>query len=63
MGTANIGIILNPNDNSFELYLDSDLYGLWNPETAMNDALTSESTSFIINYTGCPLMWGLPDYN
>jgi hypothetical protein len=57
-GTANKGIILEPNGQSFESYVDADFCGLWNPQTAMNDAMTSKSrTGFVINYAGCPLTW------
>ena len=52
------GIILNPTEHSFESYVDADFCGLWNPETAMYDPMTSKSrTGFVIMYAGCPLTW------
>jgi hypothetical protein len=57
-GTPEGGITLAPTDHSFESYVDADFCGLWNPETAMNDTMTSKSrTGFVILYAGCPLTW------
>ena len=57
-GTKDRGIILSPTEHSFESYVDADFCGLWNPETAMYDKMTSKSrTGFVINYAGCPLTW------
>jgi hypothetical protein len=57
-GTKERGIILNPTEHSFESYVDADFCGLWNPETAMYDPMTSKSrTGFVITYAGCPLTW------
>jgi len=57
-GTKERGIILNPTQHSFESYVDADFCGLWNPETAMYDPMTSKSrTGFVIMYAGCPLTW------
>jgi hypothetical protein len=57
-GTADKGIILKPTDHSFESFVNADFCGLWNPETALYDTLTSKSrTGFVITYTSCPLTW------
>jgi hypothetical protein len=57
-GTADKGLLLAPTQHSFVSYVDADFCGLWNPETAMFDTLTSKSrTGFVVNYAGCPLTW------
>jgi hypothetical protein len=49
------GIILAPTEHLFESYVDADFCGLWNPETAMYNPMTSKShTGFVIMYAGCP---------
>ena len=39
--------------------MDDDYGGLWNRETAMDDATTAHSrTGFIVTYRNCPILWG-----
>jgi hypothetical protein len=58
IGTADKGIILHPNDHSFEVYADADFSGLWDKDTAMEDPSTAKSRSgYVILYAGCPILW------
>ena len=58
MATKDEGIILDPTDEAFECYADADFAGLWNKETATDDASTAKSRSgYIIRFAGCPIMW------
>ena len=58
MATRDKGIILNPNDHSFECYVDADFQGGWNINTATEDSTTAKSrTAYIIMYAGCPIVW------
>ena len=57
-GTKDKGIELNPNDSSFECYVDADFAGLWDSESAEDDRTTARSrTGYIIKYGGCPIVW------
>ena len=58
MGTRNEGIILDPQDVSFECYADADFCGLWDKNTAEQDANTAKSRmGFLLTYAKCPLVW------
>ena len=57
-GTRDKGIIMIPNGSSFEVYADADFCGLWDKETAIDDASTAKSrTGYIIKYANCPIVW------
>ena len=57
-GTKNRGIIMDPNDQEFEVFVDADFCGLWDKDTAIHDPSTTKSrTGFIIKYAGCPIIW------
>lgn len=58
MGTRNQGLILNPTDKSFEIYVDADFCGLFDKERAEFDRNTALSrTGFVVKYAGCPIIW------
>jgi hypothetical protein len=57
-GTKDQGIIFQPNDQSFDCYVDSDFAGNWDREGASTDVDTARSrTGFVILYAGCPITW------
>ena len=58
MTMRNKGLILRPNDHSFDCYVDADFQGGWNAETATDDSTTAKSRSaYIIMYASCPIVW------
>ena len=57
--TAEKGMIINPNGNSFECWVDASHAADWKKENAMDDdATTKLRTGYILNYAGCPILWG-----
>jgi hypothetical protein len=42
-GNVDRGIIMNPTEHSFEIYVDADFGGLWDKETAEDDPTTAKS--------------------
>jgi Reverse transcriptase (RNA-dependent DNA polymerase) len=59
IGTVNKGIILDPTEHSFEVYVDADFGGLWDREIAEDSPITSKSrTGYVVMYAGCPIIWG-----
>jgi hypothetical protein len=58
MGTKDKGVIIDPNRNSFECYVDADFCGNWDQDTAEDDPTTAKSrTGNVIKYAGCPIVW------
>jgi hypothetical protein len=56
--TKDKGLILKPNNNSFDTYVDANFAGDWNPEEAPDDDVTARSRyGYIITYMGCPIAW------
>jgi hypothetical protein len=56
--TRDKGLILKPNDNSFDVYVDTDFAGNWNKEESEGDSDTARSRyGYIIMYMGCPITW------
>jgi hypothetical protein len=56
--TRDKGIILRPTEQSFDVYVDADYVGNWDPETASDDIDTARSrTGYIVFYAGCPIIW------
>jgi hypothetical protein len=56
--TVQQGIIMDPKDHSFEVYVDADFGGLWDREAAEDHPITAKSrTGFVIMYAGCPILW------
>ena len=57
-GTKDKGLILNPNNHSFDCYVDADFCGNWDRLNADVDPSTAKSrTGFVLMYGGCPLTW------
>ena len=59
LATRDAGIILKPDPSkSFDVWVDSDFCGQWDPDTAIYDPTTARSrTGYIIMYAGCPILW------
>ncbi len=56
--TQDKGMILNPKENSFNVYVDDDFAGNWNKEEASEESYTARSRhGYIIMYAGCPITW------
>jgi hypothetical protein len=56
--TKDEGIIFDPNEHSFECWVDADFCGNWDPATAEHDSTTARSrTGHVIKYAGCPIIW------
>ena len=58
LGSRNKGYFIRPNkEKSFEVYVDADYCGNWDP-LMTDDADTAKSRSgYVIMYHGCPLVW------
>jgi hypothetical protein len=57
-GTRDKGVILRPDDSSFDVYVDSDFAGNWDKDLAPNDDSTARSRhGYIITFAGCPIVW------
>ena len=57
-GMAMKGLILTPNNTSFDCYVDASHAGEWNRTNAENDPTTARSrSSYVITYSNCPLLW------
>ena len=51
-------MILNPKGDSFDVYVDVDFAGNWNPDEASEHSYTARSRhGYIIMYAGCPITW------
>ena len=58
LGTANKGLILQPNDTSFDCYVDASHAGEWHQLNAENDPTTARSQmGYALMYVNCPLIW------
>ena len=56
--TKKEGITLDPDDDSFKVYVDSDFCGKWDRLTAENGPSTSNSRfGHMITCTGYPVLW------
>ena len=57
-GTIENGIIMNPTENKFKVYVDADFGGLWDKDQAEDHPITSKSrTGYIVTYGDCPIIW------
>jgi hypothetical protein len=57
-GTKDKGLILKPQGNSFDVYVDADFAGNWTQNEAMDNADTARSRfGYIVMYNGCPITW------
>mgnify|MGYP000644214090 CR=1 FL=1 len=56
--TRDKGLIMNPQQHSFDCWVDADFVGNWDKVNADVDPSTAKSrTGFILMYGGCPLVW------
>jgi hypothetical protein len=57
-GTRDQGLILKPEDYSFEVFVDADHSGNWKFGETEDDMATAKSrTGYVIKYAGCPVVW------
>jgi len=58
LATKDKVIILDPNGNSFDCWIDASHAGEWKRKDAMNDPTTAKSRiGYAITFTGCSLIW------
>jgi len=60
LANPNEGIILRPNQSTFDCWVDASHAGEWRKgsEDSMYDATTAKSrTGYILQYAGCPIIW------
>lgn len=58
VGTRDKGIILNPQEHSFDCFVDADFVGNWDRVNADVDPSTAKSrTGYVLMYAGCPIVW------
>ena len=49
---------MKPQGSSFDVYVDADFAGNWNPIDAPIDADTARSRyGYVVMYMGCPITW------
>jgi len=56
----NEGIILRPNQSTFDCWVDASHAGEWRKgsKDSMHDATTAKSrTGYLLQYSGCPIVW------
>ncbi|KAL7567275.1 hypothetical protein ACA910_016741 [Epithemia clementina (nom. ined.)] len=58
-GTADQGKIFKPDPSkSFHCWVEADFAGIWYPDNAATDPMTSKSQSgWVITYANCPIAW------
>jgi hypothetical protein len=60
LATRDKGMILKPNGESFDVSVDADFTGNWDPSEAASDCDTARSRhGYIITYAGCSITWRL----
>jgi hypothetical protein len=58
LGTKDKGLIMKPNQEGMECWVDAAHASEWNNKTASSDPNTARSrTGYIITYAGCPMHW------
>ena len=59
LATRDKGIILTPSgEESFEVMVDADFAGKWDPFEAESNTDTARSRhGYIVSYAGCPMIW------
>jgi hypothetical protein len=56
-GTRDKGLILKPQEHSFDCFVDSDFSGNWDPSDTTDPATAKSRSGFVIKYAGCPIVW------
>jgi hypothetical protein len=58
METRDKGLIFDPNEDSFDCWVDASHASEWSSSSAMNDPYTARSRmGYTICYAGCPMIW------
>jgi hypothetical protein len=58
LATRDKGIILKPQEESFDCYVDADFSGGYHPDEGEDDSSTAKSrTGIFISYASCPIIW------
>jgi hypothetical protein len=58
LGTKDKGLIMRPNQEGMECWVDAAHASEWNNKTASNDPNTAISRmGYVITYAGCPMHW------
>jgi hypothetical protein len=58
LGTKDKGLIMKPNQEGMECWVDAAHASEWNNKTASNDPSTARSRmGYVITYAGCPMHW------
>ena len=58
LGTKDKGLIMKPNHEGMECWVDAAHASEWNNKTASSDPSTARSRmGYIITYAGCPMHW------
>jgi hypothetical protein len=58
LGTKDKGMIMKPNQEGMECWVDAAHASEWNNKTASSDPSTARSRmGYIITYAGCPMHW------
>jgi hypothetical protein len=58
LGTKDKGLIMKPNQEGMECWVDAARASEWNNKTASSDPNTARSRmGYIITYAGCPMYW------
>jgi hypothetical protein len=56
--TKHQGLINQPTETAFDIFIDADFAGNWDPQIAAYDDSTARSRhGYIITYAGCPILW------
>jgi len=52
------GLILRPvSSDSFDVYVDADFCGAWDPTESEDPDTARSRTGYVIMYAGCPIYW------
>jgi hypothetical protein len=58
LGTKDKGLIMKPNHEGMECWVDASHASEWNNKTLSSDPSTARSRmGYIITYAGCPMHW------
>jgi hypothetical protein len=58
LATRDKGLIMKPNEEGMEFWIDAAHANEWNNKTASDDPNTARSRmGYVITYAGCPMHW------
>jgi hypothetical protein len=55
--TKDKGLIIDPKNEDFEVYVDADFAGAWTKENSSESENSRSRTGYVIMYGGCPVLW------